>query len=152
MQTLFSRPLDAPSAWLFLTCKATVDHFPLCLCATETPSLRYLFIGPIRGQNFVHGLHLKWVSTFLVKFLLLPNSRVCMYVGCTRRCPFDQNGGRPVFTMILHLICSYLGRRDDNNNNGWGGVSSSTGEVGKSNIVGCLSGRGEFISTRMIRG
>jgi hypothetical protein len=24
----------------------------------------YLFIGPLRGQNFVHGLHLKWVPTF----------------------------------------------------------------------------------------
>ena len=56
-----------------------------------------------------------------------------MYVGCTRTCPFDQNGGRPVFTMILHLICSYLGRRDVNKDNGWGGVSGSTGEVREGN-------------------
>jgi hypothetical protein len=43
----------------------------------------YLFMGPLLGQNSVHGLHLKWVPTFLVKFLLLLNSHVRMYVGCT---------------------------------------------------------------------
>ena len=37
-----------------------------------------LFIGPNRGQNSVHGLPLKWAPTFLVTFLLLPNSRVHM--------------------------------------------------------------------------
>ncbi len=43
----------------------------------------YLFMGPHRGRNFVHRLHLKRVPTFLANFLLIPNSRVPMYVQCT---------------------------------------------------------------------
>ena len=53
----------------------------------------YLFIGPLRGLNFVHGLHLKWVPTFLVNFLLLPNSRVRMYVRCTVKYLFGSFSG-----------------------------------------------------------
>ena len=37
------------------------------LCIYKKPIKKarknYLFIGPLRGQNFVHGLHLKWVPT-----------------------------------------------------------------------------------------
>ena len=40
-------------------------------------------MGPHRGRNFVHRMHLKWVPTFLANFLLIPNSRVRMYVRCT---------------------------------------------------------------------
>ena len=54
----------------------------------------YLFIGPLRGQNFVHSLHLKRVPTFLVPFLLLPNSSVRIYVDSTKIMSVRQNGGK----------------------------------------------------------
>jgi hypothetical protein len=54
----------------------------------------YLFIGPNRGQNSVHGLPLKWAPTFLVTFLLLPNLRVRIYVDSTKIMSVRQNGGK----------------------------------------------------------
>jgi hypothetical protein len=45
--------------------------------------LYHLFIGQHRGKKFGHGLHLKWVPTFLAKFLTLPKTSVRMYVQCT---------------------------------------------------------------------
>jgi hypothetical protein len=53
-----------------------------------------LFIGPNRGQNSVHGLPLKWAPTFLVTFLLLPNSRVRIYVNSTKIMSVRRNGGK----------------------------------------------------------
>jgi hypothetical protein len=55
---------------------------------------RYLFIGPNRGQNSVHGLPLKWAPTFLVTFLLLPNLRVRIYVDSTKIMSVRRNGGK----------------------------------------------------------
>ena len=46
-----------------------IFHYSLALVFDKI--LYYLFIVPLRGRNFVHGLHLKWVPTFLVKFLIL---------------------------------------------------------------------------------
>ena len=54
----------------------------------------YLFIGPLHGQKFVHGLHLKWVPTILVKFLLLLNSHERLYVQCNVKTLFGQSGGK----------------------------------------------------------
>ena len=61
-----------------LTNKMRVD-----LPAGRKKRFPYLFMGPHRGRNFVHRMHLKWVPTFLANFLLIANSRVRMHVRCT---------------------------------------------------------------------
>jgi hypothetical protein len=76
--------------------------------------VEYLFIGPLRGQNFVHSLHLKWVPTFLVPFLLLPNSRVRIYVDSTKIMSVCRNGGKAkqLPKLVIHGMCGL-----NNNNN-----------------------------------
>jgi hypothetical protein len=58
-------------------------------------NISYLFIGPLCGQNFDHSLPQKWVSMFIVPFLLLPNSRVRIYVdNTTKIMSVRRNGGK----------------------------------------------------------
>ena len=88
------------------------EFFHMYISKTKQARL-YLFIGPLRGQYFVHALHLIWVPTFLVDFLLLPNSRVRMYVRCTVKTPKGGNGEKtnnlPNLRQLEFLMGSHHG-------------------------------------------